>query len=213
MSLQESAAQAVLPIDPDLVDAPAHRRRFADDDVFVAAIREDGQIAPIVVRPHPNSVGRFELVCGLRRLEAARALGRPVQAIVRDLSDAEAARIEGQENVARRNLTFIEQAEFARGLEGRGISRADIMAALQVDKFGLAARLHIAFGIPSCLSDVIGPAPASGLNRWRKLAERLREPGALKRAQAAVETPQFQRLASDARLGRLSSLLGAREKR
>jgi ParB family transcriptional regulator, chromosome partitioning protein len=44
---------------------------------------------------------------------ALRDLGQPVRALVRDFDDAALVMAQGQENGARRDLSFIEKANFA----------------------------------------------------------------------------------------------------
>lgn len=97
-----------------------------DDDDFatlVESIREGGQHAPILVRPHPEKPDHFQVAYGHRRLRAARRLGQPVKALVRPLSDDELVLAQGKENAERRNLSFIERALFARALSDRGFDQ------------------------------------------------------------------------------------------
>lgn len=97
---------AVIELDPDLVDVS-----FVVDRLGVAAdverslleqIRDHGQQVPILVRPHPNEDGRYQVAYGHRRLAATRELGSKVRAVVRDLSDEQLVISQGQENNARR---------------------------------------------------------------------------------------------------------------
>ena len=76
---------------------------------LAASIRQQGVVQPIVVR----RVGtQYELVVGERRLRAAREAGLDaLPAVVRDLSDEEAAKITLIENVQREDLNPIEEAQ------------------------------------------------------------------------------------------------------
>ena len=116
-------------LDPDFVDASLiDDRLVADDDGDFKALCDSialrGQKTPILVRPHPEIIGRFQVAYGHRRLLAAKVLARRVQAIIRPMSDAELVVAQGIENAQRKNLSFIERATFARKLEDAGFDRA-----------------------------------------------------------------------------------------
>ncbi|MGO4611618.1 ParB/RepB/Spo0J family partition protein, partial [Variovorax sp. 2RAF20] len=72
---------------------------------LVEQIREHGQQVPILVRPHPQAKGRYQVAYGHRRLAAAKKLGLSVRAVVRDLTDDQLVVSQGQENSARTNLS------------------------------------------------------------------------------------------------------------
>jgi ParB family chromosome partitioning protein len=76
------------------------------------SIRAQGMLQPILVRPHPSSPGRYEIIAGERRWRAAGLAGlHEVPAIVRSMTDAEAALAALVENLQRENLNPIEEAE------------------------------------------------------------------------------------------------------
>lgn len=86
------------------------RSVFDEDklDELGATIRTHGMIQPIVVRPQD---GYFELVAGERRWRAAQRVGLDfIPAIVKDLSDSQAASLALIENLQREGLTAIEEA-------------------------------------------------------------------------------------------------------
>ncbi len=86
---------------------------------LVEAIREQGQQVPILVRPHPDRPGRYQVAFGHRRLRAVAEIGIPVRAVVRDLTDEQLVVAQGQENNERRDLSYIEKARFAQKLQLR----------------------------------------------------------------------------------------------
>jgi ParB family chromosome partitioning protein len=179
---QLAAAEQIIALDPALIDpAPvADRLRAAVDpalDGLKASIRDSGQQVPVLVRPHPSVPGRFQAAYGHRRIRAARELGRPVHAIVKALDDTALAIAQGQENIARRDLSFIEKAYFADGLAASGMARADIGKALATDKGDLSRYIAVAQSIPLALAEMIGPAPKAGRARWLALAEALAKAG------------------------------------
>ncbi len=73
------------------------------------SLKESGAIQPIVVR----RVGKlYELIAGERRLRAAREAGfESLPAIVRDMSDDEAATLTLIENIQREDLNPIDEAK------------------------------------------------------------------------------------------------------
>jgi ParB family transcriptional regulator, chromosome partitioning protein len=100
-------------IEPHL-DQP--RRHFDEEalEELAASIRARGLIQPIVVRPHGH---RYQIVAGERRWRAAqRARLHEIPVIVRDFDDAETLEVALLENIQRRDLNAIEEAEGYRKL-------------------------------------------------------------------------------------------------
>ncbi|MDE3175421.1 MAG: plasmid partitioning protein RepB, partial [Pseudomonadota bacterium] len=116
-----SAGDAVVELAVNLIEPSFLADRFDEDpashQTLVASIRDSGQQAPILLRPHPEKPGHYQVAYGHRRLKAVAALGRPVRAVVREMSDAELVLAQGQENSARMDLSYIERAQFAAALE------------------------------------------------------------------------------------------------
>ncbi|MBX3538428.1 MAG: plasmid partitioning protein RepB [Chelatococcus sp.] len=197
-----SAGQTIVELDPAEIDPSFVTDRMpVDDDVqrqFVASIRDQGQQVPILVRPHPEARGRYQVAFGHRRLKAAIELGLRVRAVVRDLSDEELVVAQGQENNERRDLTFIEKARFARNLQSR-FTRDVIMAAMSIYKSDLSNMLSVVTRIPDELVDAIGPAHGIGRRNWIELADLLSRSDAQDRATALVRSNSFAGLSSDAR--------------
>ena len=87
------------------------RQTFNTDalDELADSMRQRGVIQPIVVRPHGRT---FQIVAGERRWRAAqRARLHQIPAVVRNLSDEETLEIAIVENVQRKDLNAIEEAE------------------------------------------------------------------------------------------------------
>lgn len=206
-SIEQLKAQAVIDLDPELIEASfvADRLQSSEEhhQVLVESIRAHGQQVPVLIRPHPSKEGRYQIAYGRRRLLAIRELGLKVRAVVKPLSDEQLVVAQGQENSARKDLTFIEKALFAARLEAAGYSRDVIMASLTVDKTGLSRLISSAVKIPHDLIEAIGPAPLAGRDRWTELALRLEVSGALSKAQALVTEPAFAALSSDDRFNRV----------
>ena len=102
-------------IEPHL-DQP--RRHFDEDalEELAASIKTRGLIQPIVVRPHGH---RYQIVAGERRWRAAqRARLHEIPVIVRDFDDAETLEVALLENIQRKDLNAIEEAEGYKRLIG-----------------------------------------------------------------------------------------------
>jgi ParB family chromosome partitioning protein len=73
------------------------------------SVRAQGVVQPVVVRP--SAEGRYELIAGERRWRAAKAAGLPtIPAVVRETDDRESLLLALVENVAREDLTPVEEA-------------------------------------------------------------------------------------------------------
>jgi ParB family chromosome partitioning protein len=205
------AGQTVIDLDPEIVEDSVFRDRIARDDedfaALVNAIAERGQDSPILVRPHPAAPGRYQVAFGHRRLRAARRLARPVRAVVKALSDRDLALAQGQENSARANLSFIERALFAYGLEAAGQDRETIMSALGVDKTVVSRMVSVAARVPHEVIQAIGAAPSAGRDRWVELAELLAREGAEPVWRAALDSAEFAASPPDARFDILHARL------
>lgn len=83
-----------------------------DFDTLVTSIREHGLLQPILIRPFGHG---FEIVAGHRRFKACRTLRwRFIPAKIRELSDKQAYEIQLTENVSRKSMDPIEEAEAFR---------------------------------------------------------------------------------------------------
>ena len=201
---QLAASDVVVSLDPNQIEGSTIADRISIEidpgfEQLVASIAENGQQVPVLVRPHPNVAGRFQIAYGRRRLRAAERLGRQVKAIVKMLSDAELVVAQGRENLDRQDLSFIEKALFAKRLEDAGHDRQTIIAALSTDKADLSRYIAVARRIPEPLIRRIGPAPKSGRARWLGLAEKLENPKLLPNVEAILEEPAIQAMDSDRR--------------
>ncbi len=176
-------------------------------DVLIASMAESGQQVPILLRPHPESPGRYQIAYGHRRVRAAERLGVNVKAIVKRLTDAELVVAQGKENLERRDLSFIERAFFAKRLENWGFDRAVVIAALSSDKADVSRYVSLARTIPEEIAMVIGPAPKAGRARWIDLAKRLASPPGCEIAKALISKSEFLALDSDARFASIFDAL------
>lgn len=210
---QLAHGQTIVELDPSLIDSSFVPDRLEIDpeglNSLVGQIREHGQQVPILVRPHPDAEGRYQVAYGHRRLAAIRKIGGPIKAVIRPLTDEQLVVSQGQENNARTDLSYIERTFFALRLERRGFSRDIIMSSLGVDKAALSRMIALASRLPDALIEAIGPAPSFGRTRWAEVADLL--DNALKKAKALklIHADEFRALSSDGRFEHLFEQLRA----
>jgi ParB family transcriptional regulator, chromosome partitioning protein len=164
----------VVEIPTDLIDPSFITDRIGDGgdmEEFVVSIRDHGQRTPILLRPHPETAGRYQIAFGHRRYRALKILGRPVKALIKPLTDDELVVAQGQENQSRLDLSYIERAIFAARLESRKFQRDVICSALNIDKTEVSRMISVATGLPDELIEAIGPAQKTGRRKWMELAK------------------------------------------
>ncbi|MER5173091.1 plasmid partitioning protein RepB [Thioclava kandeliae] len=178
-SLADLKTRAMVEVPAEMIDDAGLKDRLDRDDAGLAelmdSIRDYGQQVPVMLRHSPTVEGRYEIVYGRRRVAALRALQLPIKAMLRDLDDRSLVVAQGQENAARKDLSFIEKANFARQMVDAGFDRKVICDALHVDKTVVSRMLNVTNSIPQELIEAIGAAPSAGRDRWVALAKRLGE--------------------------------------
>jgi ParB family transcriptional regulator, chromosome partitioning protein len=105
-----SADLVHLPVERIRASARQPRRRFDSEagDGLADSVRAQGVLQPVVVRPLN---GGYELIAGERRWRAARAAGlATVPAVVRTADDRDSLLLGLVENVAREQLSPVEEA-------------------------------------------------------------------------------------------------------
>lgn len=176
-SIADLKGRAMIDVPADMIDMAGIDDRLDSDEDGIAALAESirayGQQVPVLLRHSPNYEGRYEVVYGRRRVRALKRLGQPVRAMLRELSDRDLIMAQGQENAARRDLSFIEKARFAQQMVQQGFERAIICDALHIDKTVVSRMLTVADALPEKLVRAIGAAPGAGRDRWLALARRI----------------------------------------
>jgi ParB family chromosome partitioning protein len=168
---QLTEGSRVLELEPRAIERSFITDRLSDSDdpdfhALIESVKTNGQLVPILVRPHPERDGHFQVAYGHRRLRAAELLQIKVKAVIRYLSDVEMVVAQGKENSERRDLSFIERTAFAIHLEERRFERNVIMAALSIDKAEAAKLLGVARAVPAEVILAIGPRKL-GTRVWR----------------------------------------------
>jgi ParB family chromosome partitioning protein len=117
-----------LPIDLISPSPTQPRRRFDQEalQALAQSLGERGVLQPVLVRPRPG--GTYELVAGERRWRAAQIAGlTQIPALVRSRDDAEALELALIENMAREDLSPIEEARACAALvEELGLTREQV---------------------------------------------------------------------------------------
>ena len=114
-----------------LTPQPGQPRRVFDDaalEELSQSIAARGVLQPILVRPHGRN---YQIVAGERRWRAAqRARLHEVPVIVRELDDADTFEIALLENIQRKDLNAVEEADAYKRLIGEFGHTQDALAKL-----------------------------------------------------------------------------------
>ena len=172
-------------LDPDAIEDGRIADRLDPNDVadLRDAIETNGQTVPILVRRHPTVPDRYLLVYGHRRLQAIRSSDKvkTVRALIASIGEDAAVRAQISENMARRDLSFIERALFAQELVESGFgNQTQVAEVLTVTKSSVSMAIAIAEQIGRNLIRAIGAAHGIGRPRWEALGK-------------AIETRQIDR--------------------
>lgn len=118
-----------LPIEAVIPD-PGNRKVTLDKE-FVASVRTHGVIQPLLVTPHADQEGRYELVAGHRRLGAARRVGlETVPALIRVLTEEEKLTLALVDNIQRSALTASDEAVAMSRIVQLGASVSKVARAI-----------------------------------------------------------------------------------
>ncbi len=133
LSVSPSRGGGTLPVSLMRPGAFQPRRDIQQEPLeeLAASIKANGVLQPIVIRPLPAPLrdgARYEIIAGERRWQAAKLAGlKDIPAIVRDLSDREAALVALIENIQREELTSAEEARaFKRLVEEFSLTHQEI---------------------------------------------------------------------------------------
>jgi ParB family chromosome partitioning protein len=111
---QTADGETVFQLALDQIDENPHQTRREFDQAALQELADSiavqGVVQPIVVRP--GKEGRFTLILGERRMRASARLGNAtIPAIVKRVSEQQAAEMTLVENLQRQDLNCVEQAE------------------------------------------------------------------------------------------------------
>ena len=162
------------PAQPRRVFDPAGLQELAD------SIREYGVLQPLTVRRRANG---YELVAGERRLRAAGLAGlTTVPCLVASVDEEASGMLALVENLQRRDLDFIEEAEgLARLMKTWGLSQEQAARKVGKSQSAVANKLRLLRLPPSVLAELrlnhLGERHARALLKLRSEDEQLRVVG------------------------------------
>jgi len=116
------------------------------------SILKYGIIQPIVLRKIRD---KYEIIAGERRYKAACLAGlKTVPAIINNTDDNTSAEIALLENLQRKNLTVIEEAQSYKKLMDKGFTQEDIANKLGVSQSSIANKLRL-LNLPKEVRDAL----------------------------------------------------------
>ena len=134
-----------LPVDAIHANPKQPRKRFDGEagSGLAESVRRQGVIQPLLVRP--RAAGGYELIAGERRWRAAREAGRAtVPAVVRDADDRDSLVLGLIENVAREQLTPVEEARaYAVLLDEFGLALGEVAERVGRSKPSVSNRIRL----------------------------------------------------------------------
>jgi ParB family chromosome partitioning protein len=139
------AQLAHLPVEQVHANPRQPRRRFDHEATagLADSIRNAGVVQPVVVRPRAE--GGYELIAGERRWRAAREAGvATVPAVIRVADDRDTLLLGLVENVARENLSAVEEARgYAVLLDEFDLSLGEISERVGRSKPAISNKLRL----------------------------------------------------------------------
>lgn len=142
-----AAGEAVLQIPLNLIDHNPYQTRSSMDgeslQELADSIKTSGVVQPVVVRPGKD--GRYVLILGERRCRASKLAGKTtVPAMVRMVSDQQAAEMTVVENLQRQDLNCIEEANaYARLSQDFGLTQEQIALRVGVSRETVANHVRL----------------------------------------------------------------------
>lgn len=137
-ALKQADGHAVVELAIEQIDGNPYQTRgkIEEEELkeLADSIRANGVIQPIVVRPGKD--GRYVLITGSRRTAASHLAGKTkIPAIVRHVSDQQAAEMTIVENLQRQDLNCYEQATaFARLSQKFNLTQEQIGQRVGIDR-------------------------------------------------------------------------------
>jgi ParB family transcriptional regulator, chromosome partitioning protein len=134
-----------LPVDSVHPNPRQPRGRFDHEATsgLAASIRAQGVVQPVIVRPRPD--GGWELIAGERRLRAAREAGlTTLPAVVRQADDRDSLLLALVENVAREDLSPVEESRaYAVLMDEFALSLGELSERVGLSKPMISNRLRL----------------------------------------------------------------------
>ncbi len=134
-----------IPID-QITPSPFQPRKYFEErslrELAQTIKKKNGVVQPVTVRPLPGK--KYQLVVGERRWRAAKVAGlRSISAIIRKLSDNEAAEESSIENLQREDLTPSEEGQATKNMIDLGLRLEEVAERIGKSTSYLQARLDL----------------------------------------------------------------------
>ncbi|MGZ3214988.1 ParB/RepB/Spo0J family partition protein [Paracoccus sp. T5] len=150
--------RTLVPIEQVTANPDQPRRSFDPEALqeLAASLKQRGILQPLIVRPHPQDAGLFQIVAGERRWRAAQmAQLHEVPVIIRDMSDTEVLEVAIIENIQRADLNAIEEAASFRQLMDRfGHTQERLAEALNKSRSHIANLLRL-LNLPDTVQEMV----------------------------------------------------------
>ncbi|WP_254073036.1 ParB/RepB/Spo0J family partition protein [Acidisphaera sp. S103] len=165
---QSEKGTSVSAIPIDQIDANPFQPRTDFDaselESLAESIRVQGILQPILVRSHPTTPDRYQIVAGERRFRAAMQVGlTEIPTILRDMDDSDAAVVALVENLQRQDLNAIEEAEgYQRLLADFGLTHESLGYAVSKSRSHIGNTIRLLRLPDPVLRDVRSGALSSG---------------------------------------------------
>ncbi len=172
----------------------------AELESLAASIREKGVVQPLVARDADDG---YEIVAGERRWRAAQRAGlHDVPVLIRSLTDLEALEIALVENLQRRDLRPLEEAEaYARLIRDYNHRQEDVAAALGKSRSHIANMIRL-LELPDRIKALVNEGTLSAGHARALLSAPDAENLAREVAQRKLNVRQTERLVRDAIRGK-----------
>jgi ParB family transcriptional regulator, chromosome partitioning protein len=122
------------------------------------SIKEHGIIQPLVLR---NIGDKYEIIAGERRYKAARMLGfKTVPAVIRNVDNTKSAELAVVENIQRKDLSAIEEAQSYKKLMDEGMTQEEIAKTIGVAQSTVANKIRL-LSLPSSVQNALLEAKIS----------------------------------------------------
>ncbi|WP_111557994.1 ParB/RepB/Spo0J family partition protein [Paracoccus sediminilitoris] len=150
--------RVLIPIEQITANPDQPRRSFDPEALqeLAASLKQRGVLQPLIVRPHPQDQGLYQIVAGERRWRAAQmAQLHELPVIIRDMSDTEVLEVAIIENIQRADLNSIEEAASFRQLMDRfGHTQERLAEALNKSRSHIANLLRL-LNLPEPVQDMV----------------------------------------------------------
>lgn len=145
----------------DIIPSPDNRQNMGDLQALAESIKDTGgPVQPLIVAPHPQHAGKWDLIAGERRLRASIMVGLDtVPCIVRRFAPVERDKTRLIENVHRKNPDPVElAAQFQLLIDRHGYTQTQIAEETGISQPVISKRLAL-LKLPDAVLDELRPHP------------------------------------------------------